>query len=100
MTKKDLVEIIEDCVYNSQVLMGERVCFNELRKELNEELPEQLTLTDVSQQRELLLDFWMKMPNTHKHKGVAEHYIDNYLKSNNLQLRVYETLNLKYKNYE
>ena len=40
-------------------------------------------LGDVSQQRELLLDFWMKMPKTHKHKGVAEHYIDNYLKSNN-----------------
>jgi hypothetical protein len=39
-------------------------------------------LGDVSQQRELLLDFWMKMPKTHKHKGVAEHYIDNYLKSN------------------
>jgi hypothetical protein len=47
MTKKDLVEIIEDCVYNSQVLMGERVCFDELRKELNEEVPEQLILTDV-----------------------------------------------------
>ena len=43
----------------------------------------QLTLTDVSQQRELLLDFWMNLPKTHKHKGVAEHYIDNYLKSNN-----------------
>jgi hypothetical protein len=37
----------------------------------------------VSQQRKLLLDFWMKLPKTHKHKGVAEHYIDNYLKSNN-----------------
>ncbi len=46
-------------------------------------LKEQLTLTDVSQQRELLLDFWMNLPKTHKHKGVAEHYIDNYLKSNN-----------------
>ena len=42
----------------------------------------QLILSGVSQQRELLLDFWMKMPKTHKHKGVAEHYIDNYLKSN------------------
>ena len=36
----------------------------------------------VSQQRELLLDFWMKMPKTHKHKGVAEHYIDNYILNN------------------
>ena len=45
--KKELIEIIEGCVYNSQVLTEERVCFNELRKELNEELPEQLTLTDV-----------------------------------------------------
>tara|TARA_R110002110_G_scaffold407056_1_gene627676 strand:+ start:53 stop:304 length:252 start_codon:yes stop_codon:yes gene_type:complete len=44
---------------------------------------EQLTLHNVSQQREQLLDFWMKLPKTHKHKGVAEHYIDNYLKSNN-----------------
>ena len=45
---------------------------------------EQLILSGVSQQRELLLDFWMKMPKTHKHKGVAEHYIDNYLKSNTI----------------
>jgi hypothetical protein len=50
--------------------------------DIYEVFKEQLTLTDVSQQRELLLDFWMKMPKTHKHKGVAEHYIDNYLKSN------------------
>ena len=44
-----------------------------------------ITLTKIIEkhQRELLLDFWMKMPKTHKHKGVAEHYIDNYLKSNN-----------------
>ena len=55
--KKELIEIIEGCVYNSQVLIEERVCFNELRKELNEELPEQLTLTDVSQQRELLIAY-------------------------------------------
>jgi hypothetical protein len=47
------------------------------------ELVKNLSLSGVSQQRELLLDFWMKMQNTHKHKGVAEHYIDNYLKSNN-----------------
>ena len=47
------------------------------------ELVKNLSLSGVSQQRELLLDFWMKMPKTHKHKGVAEHYIDNYLKSNN-----------------
>ena len=47
MTKEELIEIIEGCVYNSQVLTEERVCFDELRKELNEELPEQLTLTDV-----------------------------------------------------
>ena len=47
------------------------------------EVVKKLTLTDVSQQRELLLDFWMNLPKTHKHKGVALHYIDNYLKSNN-----------------
>jgi len=106
ITNKELIEIIEGCVYNSQVLIEERVCFNELRKELNEELPEQLTLTDVvkslpierpklttsydeliqktltdaSQQRELLLDFWMNLPNTNKNKNVAKHYVDKYLK--------------------
>jgi hypothetical protein len=47
MNKKELIEIIEGCVINSQVLINENVCFNELRKELNEEIPEQLTLTDV-----------------------------------------------------
>ena len=75
MTKKDLVEIIEDCVYNSQVLIGERVCFDELRKELNEEVPEQLILTDVSkcdcdnhiacivcgEEKGLDGDFWKRM---------------------------------------
>ena len=44
---------------------------------------EKLIIPDVSHRREQLLDFWMKLPQTHKHKGVAEHYIDNYLKSNN-----------------
>ena len=57
MTKKELVEIIEDCVYNSQVLIGERVCFDELRKELNEEVPEQLILSGVSHRRELLREY-------------------------------------------
>ena len=47
MNKKELIEIIEGCVINSQVLTEERVCFDELRKELNEELPEQLILSDV-----------------------------------------------------
>ena len=47
------------------------------------ELVKNLSLSGISQQREQLLDFWMKLPKTHKHKGVAEHYIDNYLKSNN-----------------
>ena len=44
---------------------------------------QELPIDSVSQQRELLLDFWMNLPKTHKHKGVALHYIDNYLKSNN-----------------
>tara|TARA_R110002153_G_scaffold31688_1_gene96362 strand:- start:109 stop:363 length:255 start_codon:yes stop_codon:yes gene_type:complete len=44
---------------------------------------EKLIIPVVSHRREQLLDFWMKLPKTHKHKGVAEHYIDNYLKSNN-----------------
>ena len=48
MNKKKLIEIIEGCVINSQVLTEERVCFNELRKELNEEIPEQLILSGVS----------------------------------------------------
>ena len=42
-------------------------------------------ISGVSHRRELLLDFWMKLPKTHKHKGVAEHYIDNYLKSLNYE---------------
>ena len=57
MNKKGLIEIIEDCVYNSQVLTEERVCFSELRKELNKELPEQLILSSVSHHRELLIAF-------------------------------------------
>ena len=54
---------------------------NEHKQELMAE--ELLILRGVSHRRELLLDFWMNLPKTHKHKGVAEHYIDNYLKSNN-----------------
>jgi len=72
MTKKDLVEIIEDCVYNSQVLIGERVCFDELRKELNEEVPEQLILTDVSQRSELYFAF---MEEYNALMGKSEHQI-------------------------
>jgi hypothetical protein len=47
MKKNELIEIIIGCVINSQVLTGERVCFDELRKELNEEIPEQLLIQRV-----------------------------------------------------
>ena len=70
--KKELIEIIEGCVYNSQVLTEERVCFDELRKELNEELPEQLTLTDVSQRSELYFAF---MEEYNALMGKSEHQI-------------------------
>jgi len=44
---------------------------------------QQLILPIVSQQRELLVDFWMNLPNTNKNKGVAKHYVDKYLESTN-----------------
>ena len=44
---------------------------------------EQLLLHNVSQQRELLVDFWMNLPNTNKNKSVAKHYVDKYLESTN-----------------
>tara|TARA_R110000796_G_scaffold228445_1_gene345570 strand:+ start:225 stop:500 length:276 start_codon:yes stop_codon:yes gene_type:complete len=28
---------------------------------------------------ELLVDFWMNLPNTNKNKNVAKHYVDKYL---------------------
>ena len=43
----------------------------------------QLLLHNVSQQRELLVDFWMNLPNTNKNKSVAKHYVDKYLESTN-----------------
>jgi hypothetical protein len=43
----------------------------------------QSKLFGVSQQRELLVDFWMNLPNTNKNKNVAKHYIDKYLESTN-----------------
>jgi hypothetical protein len=51
-------------------------------QDLVDETEKQLILSGVSQQREMLLDFWMNLPVVHKHKAVAQHYIDNYLKSN------------------
>ena len=47
------------------------------------DLVKNLSLFGVSQQRKLLVDFWMNLPKTNKHKGVAEHYVDKYLKSTN-----------------
>ena len=79
MTKKELVEIIEDCVYNSQVLIGERVCFDELRKELNEEVPEQLILSGVSQQRELLEGY-----NEYLEDYIDTHYLNDDIVENYL----------------
>ena len=82
MNKKELIEIIEGCVINSQVLTEERVCFDELRKELNEELPEQLILSGVSHQREQFADLliWYKYnvgrDNIKNCKELAEEYIN------------------------
>ena len=42
---------------------------------------EHLTNIILSQQRELLVDFWMNLPNTNKNKSVAKHYVDKYLES-------------------
>ena len=59
---------------------------NEICNKLNREqlsvyaaTNEWFDLFDVSQQRELLVDFWMNLPNTNKNKNVAKHYIDKYL---------------------
>ena len=53
-----------------------------LPKVNEEKLKEAINLlTDFS---ELLVDFWMNLPNTNKNKNVAKHYVDKYLKSGNI----------------
>ena len=59
---------------------GELICCSHL---IDKALNEQLTIHSVSQQRELLVDFWMNLPNTNKNKNVAKHYVDKYLESTN-----------------
>ena len=48
-----------------------------------EKMKQALSIAFVSQQRELLVDFWMNLPNTNKNKSVAKHYVDKYLESTN-----------------
>lgn len=79
MNKKELIEIIEGCVINSQVLTEERVCFDELRKELNEELPEQLILSGVIQRSELLLFDEYIYSNESQHDRDRGGVVDRYL---------------------
>ena len=48
MTKDELIEIIEDCVVESTMSnFGEEVCYKTLIKELNEKIPEQLSIAVV-----------------------------------------------------
>jgi hypothetical protein len=81
MTKLELKEWITElaCSLDRGDLRLDDI-INEVEEVVDKNITEQLTLTDVSQQRELLLDFWMKMPNTNKNKNVAKHYVDKYLK--------------------
>ena len=76
---KDIKKVVKSNEFKNDEIQIEQLLLDFIKKDR----AKQLILSGVSQQRELLLDFWMKMPKTHKHKGVAEHYIDNYLKSNN-----------------
>jgi hypothetical protein len=75
---KDIKKVVKSNEFKNDEIQIEQLLLDFIKKDR----AKQLILSGVSQQRELLLDFWMKMPKTHKHKGVAEHYIDNYLKSN------------------
>lgn len=63
---------------------GKQITITEILNNLNrlDEL-EQLRIGGVSQQRELLVDFWMKLPNTNKNKGLAKYYVDKYFESTN-----------------
>ena len=76
---KDIKKVVKSNEFKNDEIQIEQLLLDFIKKDR----AKQLILSGVSQRRELLLDFWMKMPKTHKHKGVAEHYIDNYLKSNN-----------------
>ena len=40
-----------------------------------------VVLDDFSQQRELLVDFWMNLPHTNKNKNVAKHFVDKDLEA-------------------
>ena len=77
---KDIKKVVKSNEFKNDEIQIEQLLLDFIKKDR----AKQLILSGVSQQRELLLDFWMKMPKTHKHKGVAEHYIDNYLKSNTI----------------
>ncbi len=73
---------INDGYLNIELKTGDwiRLNFNNIQA-----LKEQLTLTDVSQQRELLIDFYSKqnggMNDTNKHAVIRE--VDNYIESIN-----------------
>tara|TARA_B110000285_G_C14758413_1_gene438464 strand:+ start:64 stop:306 length:243 start_codon:yes stop_codon:yes gene_type:complete len=75
---KDIKKVVKSNEFKNDEIQIEQLLLDFIKKDR----AKQLILSGVRQQSELLLDFWMKMPKTHKHKGVAEHYIDNYLKSN------------------
>lgn len=85
----DLEKIFND-EYNAyseiQHLIGGKIvnesmpCIN---KEKFIEVVKKLLIHDVRQRSELLVDFWMNLPNTNKNKGVAKHYVDEYLESTN-----------------
>lgn len=60
--------------------------FDEMEEDYRKEQSKQLIITDVSQQRELLLDFLSKVNGnliTHPHLQMNSDFVDEYLKSIN-----------------
>tara|TARA_R110000765_G_scaffold348344_1_gene438432 strand:- start:635 stop:901 length:267 start_codon:yes stop_codon:yes gene_type:complete len=60
MNQKELINLVIECVKTVEDDNYGIINYNVLKLLLNEEIPKQLTLTDVSQQRELLPEFLME----------------------------------------
>ena len=81
MNNTEIIEIIKDAAFFGGCVQNENL--EECRNFFDNVIEKQLSIAVVSNQRELLVDFWMNLPNTNKNKGVAKHYVDNYLESTN-----------------
>jgi hypothetical protein len=81
---KKIKEIIEALEFMGKMGDVSKIAVDNLKTGL-EELDEQLTLTNVSQQRELLIDFCTKLELKAKQYSYLipdEDFIDEYLKDN------------------